>query len=80
MFEPPTLTEIDLLLIFGALVAICIYAGRMLGELRRVNHHLHALRNNEDWLRARVERELLALGLDRHREPVGQNGPRSSGS
>jgi hypothetical protein len=80
MFERLMLTEIALLLILGVLVAICIYAGRMLRELRWVNHHLHALRNKEDWLGRRVERELLALNLDRHREPIAQNGPRGSGS
>jgi uncharacterized protein YbjT (DUF2867 family) len=46
-----TLTEVGLLLILGA---ICIYGGRMLGELRRVNHNLRALRNDEDRLRART--------------------------
>jgi hypothetical protein len=57
-----TLTEVGLLLILGA---ICIYGGRMLSQLRRVNQHLRALRNDEDRRRARTERELLALDLDR---------------
>jgi hypothetical protein len=61
-----TLTEVGLLLILGA---ICIYGGRMLGELRRVNHNLRALRNDDDRRRARTERALLALDLD-HRGEV----------
>ena len=52
-----TLTEVGLLLILSA---ICIYGGRMLGQLRRVNHHLRALRDAEDRLQARTERALLA--------------------
>ena len=68
-------TEVGLLLIFGA---ICIYGGRMLSELRRVNHHLRALRNDEDRRRARAERELLALDLDRRGEPLAQETPRQS--
>jgi len=57
-----TLTEVGLLLILGA---ICIYGGRMLSQLRRVNHYLRALGSDEDRLQARIERELLALDLDR---------------
>ena len=72
MLERLTLTEVGLLLILGALGAICIYLGRMLRELQRVNRHLRALRNDDDWLRARAERERLALNLDRHREPVAE--------
>ena len=75
MFDWPwrlTSTEVGLLLILGA---ICIYGGRMLSELRRVNHHLRALRNDEDRQRARVERELLALDLDRRGEPLAQDAP-----
>jgi hypothetical protein len=72
MLERLTLTEVGLLLILGALVAICIYAGRMLRELQRVNRHLRALRNDDDWLRARAERERLALNLDPHGEPVAE--------
>jgi len=72
MLERLTLTEVGLLLILGALVAICIYAGRMLRELQRVNRHLRALRNDDDWLRARAERERLALNLDRHGEHVAE--------
>ena len=68
-------TEVGLLLIFGA---ICIYGGRMLSELRRVNHHLRALRNDEDRLRARTERELLALDLHHRAEPLVQGAPRRS--
>jgi hypothetical protein len=78
MFDWPwrlTSTEVGLLLILGA---ICIYGGRMLSELRRVNHHLRALRNDEDRQRARVERELLALDLDRRGEPLAQDAPRRS--
>ena len=70
-----TLTEVGLLLILGA---ICIYGGRMLSELRRVNHHLRALRSDEDRLQARIERELLALDLDRRGEPLAQGAPRRS--
>lgn len=70
-----TLTEVGLLLVLGA---ICIYGGRMLGELRRVNHHLRALRNDEDRLRARAERELLALDLHHRGEPLVQGAPRRS--
>ena len=70
-----TPTEVGLLLIFGA---ICIYGGRMLSELRRVNHHLRALRNDEDRRRARAERELLALDLDRRGEPLAQDASRQS--
>ena len=72
MLERLTLTEVGLLLILGALAAICIYLGRMLRELQRVNRHLRALRNDDDWLRARAERERLALNLDRQREPVAE--------
>ena len=61
-----TLTEVGLLLILGA---ICIYGGRMLGELRRVNHNLRALRNDDARRRARTERALLALDLN-HRGEV----------
>lgn len=78
MLERLTLTEVGLLLILGALGAICIYAGRMLRELRRVNHHLRALRNDEDRLRARAERGLLALNLDGHGKPIAQDGPKRS--
>ncbi len=70
-----TLTEVGLLLILGV---ICIFGGRMLGELRRVNHHLRALRNDEDRLRARTERALLALDLDHRGEPLDQDAPRRS--
>ena len=57
-----TMTEVGVLLILGA---ICIYGRRMVSELRRVNHHLRALRNDEDRRRAQAERELLAPGLPR---------------
>lgn len=70
-----TLTEVGLLLILGA---ICIYGGRMLGELRRVNHNLRALRNDEDRLRARTERALLARDRDDRGEPLAQDVPRRS--
>jgi hypothetical protein len=72
MLERLTLTEVGVLLILGTLVASCIYAGRMLRELQRVNRHLRALRNDDDWLRARAERERLALNLDRADEPVAE--------
>ena len=75
MFDWPwrlTSTEVGLLLILGA---ICIYGSRMLSELRRVNHHLRALRNDEDRLRARTERALLALDLDHRGEPLAQEAP-----
>ena len=65
-----TLTEVGLLLILGA---ICIYGGRMLAELRRVNHHLRALRNDEDRLRARTERALLAADRNHRGEPLTQD-------
>ena len=71
-----TLTEVGLLLILGA---ICIYGGRMLAELRRVNHHLRALRNDEDRLQAQTERALLsrktliALDVDHRGEPLIQD-------
>ena len=70
-----TLTEVGLLLIFGA---ICVYGGRMLGQLRRVNHNLGALRNDEDRLRARTERALLARGLNDRGEPFAQEASRRS--
>ena len=70
-----TLTEVGLLLILGA---ICIYGGRMLSQLRRVNHYLRALGNDEDRLQARIERELLALDLDHRGEPLAQEAPRRS--
>jgi len=70
-----TRTEDGLLLILGA---ICIYGGQMLGELRRVNHLLRALRNDEDRRRARTERELLALDLDHRGESLAQGAPRRS--
>jgi hypothetical protein len=70
-----TLTEVGLLLIFGA---ICVYGGRMLGQLRRVNHNLRALRNDEDRLRARTERALLARDLNDHGEPFAQEASRRS--
>jgi hypothetical protein len=56
------MTEVGVLLILGA---IWIYGRRMVSELRRVNHHLRALRNDEDRRRAQAERELLAPGLPR---------------
>ena len=67
-----TLTEVGLLLILGELGAICIYAVRLLRELQMVNRRLRALRNDDDWLRARAERERLALNLDRHGESVAE--------
>ena len=67
-----TLTEVGLLLIFGA---ICVYGGRMLGELRRVNHNLRALRNDEDRLRARTERALLGRDPDDPGKPLAQEAP-----
>src|SRR3989449_11648731 len=70
-----TLTEVGLLLILGV---ICIYGGRMLGELRRVNNHLRALRNDEDRLRAPTEREILALDLKHRGEPLAQGAARRS--
>ena len=73
-----TLTEVGLLLTFGA---ICVYGGRMLGQLRRVNHNLRALRNDENRLRARTERALLARNLDDlddRSEPLAQEAPRRS--
>ena len=72
MLERLTLTEVGLLLILGELGAICIYAVRMLRELQMVNRSLRALRNDDDWLRARAERERLALNLDRHGESVAE--------
>jgi hypothetical protein len=57
-----TMTEVGVLLILGA---IWIYGRRMVSELRRVNHHLRALRNDEDRRLAQAERELLAPGLPR---------------
>jgi hypothetical protein len=76
-----TLTEVGLLLILSA---ICIYGGRMLGQLRRVNHHLRALRDDEHRLQARTERALLArkaltaLDGDHHGEPLDQEATRRS--
>ena len=61
MFAWLTPTEVGLLLILGA---ICIFGGRMLSELRRVNRHLRALRDDENWQRARAERELLRYDPD----------------
>src|SRR2546428_8589524 len=69
-----TLTEVGLLLILGA---ICIYGGRMLGQLRRVDHNLRALRNDEDRVQARTERALLARNLDGRGEPFAQEARRS---
>jgi hypothetical protein len=69
-----TLTEVTLLLL--VLAAICIYGGRIHSELRKVNEHLRALRNDGDWLRARAERERLALNLNRRDEPPAQEDPR----
>ena len=72
MLERLTLTEVGLLLILGELGVICIYAVRLLRELQMVNRRLRALRNDDDWLRARAERERLALNLDRHGESVAE--------
>jgi hypothetical protein len=72
-----TPTEVGLLLILGA---ICIFGGRMLSELRRVNHHLRALRDDEDWQRARAERELLRYNPDRRGKPLAQGAPRGGDS
>ncbi len=52
-----TLTDVALVLILGA---ICMYGARMLAEVRRVNHHLRALRDDEDRQRAQAERHLLS--------------------
>jgi transposase-like protein len=67
-----TLTEVGLLLV---VCAICIYGHRLLGELRKANDTLRALRRLEDRHLARTERALLSADLDHRGEPLAHDVP-----
>jgi len=67
-----TLTEVGLLLV---VCAICIYGHRLLGELRKANDTLRALRRLEDRHLARTERALLSADLNHRGEPLAHDVP-----
>jgi hypothetical protein len=74
------LTAVGFLFILGTLLgAVCLYVRPMLGELRRVNHHLRALRD-EYRRRARAERQALRATSTATTDLLTPDGPRRSGS